>query len=121
MRLNMIDDNTMEGIKKQVDSFVERNASLLVRKSPDEIIKMWLDWQFSRYMVDEQEDGFFVNDVETKTIVAYVSKSDPLAYHHAHQIREDLNNEIDGSIELLVQGPTIKDILDNLDKEGDDE
>lgn len=136
MRLSKIDDETMNVINKQVDNFVERNLSELIRKSPEEIIKMWLEWQFSRYIIDEQEDAFYVNDLETKSIVACVTKKDPLAYQHAHKIREDLNAGIGGSIELtghdaldeLIKTlhrdpdvPTIQDIIDNLEEDGDDE
>ena len=78
--VSLIDEEAREIVDKQVDCFVERNMSRLMRKSPDEIIKMWLDWQFSRYVVDEQADAFYVNDLKNKTIVACITKKDPQAY-----------------------------------------
>ena len=92
MRLSIINDETMSLLYKQIDEFEDRKMSQLVRKSPSEIIKMWLDWQFSRYTVDEQEDAFYVNDLEEKKVIACITKADPLARQHAYSIRRDLND-----------------------------
>lgn len=135
--VSLIDEVAREIVDKQVDCFVERNMSRLMRKSPDEIIKMWLDWQFSRYVVDEQADAFYVNDLKNKTIVACITKKDPQAYQHAYKIRDDLNSgDCEGSIQLTghfaldeliktldddTECPTINDAINDLIEDDDEQ
>lgn len=140
MRLSVIDENTDKVINRQLDDFMERNAAELVHKSPREVIQMWLEWQFSRYVVDEQKDAFYVNDLETKSIVACITKKDPNAYQHAYKIRDDLNTgEYEGVVQVtnnhmvdeLIRALektdvyTIEDVIDDVIEDitdyGDDE
>lgn len=92
MRLDLAEnDNIQKTLRKQIDNFLERNLSQLVGKNPDFIIEKWLEWQFSRYAVDEQEDAFYINDLKEQQVVACITKKDPQAYYHAYKIRDDLN------------------------------
>lgn len=92
-------DEVKELLCKQLNSFLERNSSILAGESASFIIEKWLEWQFRRYVVDEQEDSFYVNDLKEKRIVACVTKNDPHAYQHAYSICDDLNNlKCDGTI-----------------------
>lgn len=100
MNLEMLDDSgAEESIRKQMRAFLEKNSSILVDKSPEFIIEKWLEWQFSRYAVDEQPEAFYVNDLRERKVVACIMKKDPQAYYHAHAIRDDLSKiKCDGVI-----------------------
>ena len=74
--------------------FCERYASMFVCAQPEEIIMKWLDFQFARYQINEVEDGFYVNDLEEKKIMAFISKDDPRAFVHAFELCENLNEPI---------------------------
>lgn len=121
--------------KKRVALFCERNASTFIRKSPEEIIMAWLDFQFSRYQVNEAEDGFYINDLEERKLMAFISKDDPHAFAHTFELCEKLNEPIKEPLlslngrELTVVNPNplveLKDnslvdfLINNIDKEKD--
>ena len=92
MDLSFITEDHKEADRQMVQSFCERNASDLVRKDPQYIIEKWLNFQRARYKVNEVDDGFFVNDYETREMIAFVGKRDPDAFTHAHNLCDELNN-----------------------------
>ena len=125
MRLDLAGNNPelVTTLEEQIKSFLERNMSKIVGKSPDFIIRSFIEWQFSRYAVHEADDAFFVNDLKKKEPIICISKKDPQAYYHAYSIRDDLNRlECEGTITVdnntYVVGPheKIDEIIDNIEK-----
>ena len=89
------DDTVKKMDDQKIEAFCLRNESKLVRLEPEEIVRMWLDWYYARYQVEEQEEGFYISDVDNKELVAFVSKKTPKAFIHAYELFESLNEEID--------------------------
>jgi len=92
MDLSFRTEDCKRADKEMIAMFCERHVSEFVRKSPEYIIEKWLEFFYSRYKVQEVNDGFFVTDFEEKEMIAYISKKDPRAFSHAFELCDKLNN-----------------------------
>lgn len=98
--------------KQRVALFCERYGSTFIRATPEEIIMKWLDFEYARYQINETKDGFYVNDLEEKKLMAFISKDDPYAFVHAFELCESLNKSIQESF-LSVNGREVDIINSN--------
>ena len=109
MNMEFRDEKYREIEEKRISHFCERYGSTLCKKNPKEIIQMWCNFEFARFQVIESNDGFYINDMDDKTMVAFVSKKDSSAFSHAFSLCEELNNprypsvSVDGR-ELAIMG-----------------
>ena len=111
MDMEFKDEKYREIEEKRISHFCERYGSTLCKKNPKEIIQMWCDFEFARFQVIENNDGFYVNDMDNKMMIAFVSKRDPRAFSHAFSLCEELNNPSHSSVsvdgrELAIMGPS---------------
>ncbi len=94
MDLKIRDDDLKKIENEMVEEFCNRKTASMVRKSPEEIIHMWLDWQYARFKVREDSDmGIYsLFDFETHQTLAIVDQSVPGAYQWIYKLCDDLNN-----------------------------
>lgn len=59
MDMEFRDERSKEIERKRISHFCERYGRTLCRKDPEEIIQMWCDFEFVRFQVIENNNGFF--------------------------------------------------------------
>lgn len=86
------DEKLKQAESEMIKEFCDRKASTLVRKSPEEIIEMFLDWQYRRFKVMPSDIGYFIVDfMDPGEPVAYVSNKDPNAYQDIYVLCDRMN------------------------------
>ena len=106
-----------------IKDFCDRKASMLIQKSPEEIINMWLDWQYARFKVKEDVENniYILYDFEKLEPVMIINRSLPGSYQCIHGFCDTLNDK--KSEELMDHEKEInfKDFLDLNILEDDEE
>ena len=94
MELPIRSDSIKQAEREMVKDFCERYSSSMIRKSPEEVINMFLDWQYERFKVKEDADSqiFILHDFKTFQPVMIVDKRMPGAYQCIHKFCEELND-----------------------------
>lgn len=94
MDLSLRDENLKESEKEMIEEFCNRHMSMLAGVSPDKIIEMWLDWQYARFKVKEDNDFYVIFDFEKLEACVIVSKNLSYAQQEAYNIAKMLNESI---------------------------
>lgn len=94
MDLLLRDENLKKAEKEMVEEFCDRHMSMLAGASPDKIIEMWLDWQYARFKVKEEDDYYVIFDFEKLEACVIVSKNLSHAKQEAYNIAKMLNESI---------------------------
>lgn len=111
MELSIRTEEIKKAELEMIEEFCDRHTSTLIRKSPEEIIAKFLDWQYQRYKVRKEEDGFFIFDFENAPIepVAFISHNDPNAYQDAYNLCDRMNEYEDFDIFDLLHSKKEED------------
>ena len=111
MELSIRTEEIKKAELEMIEEFCDRHTSTLIRKSPEEIIAKFLDWQYQRYKVRKEEDGFFIFDFESVPIepVAFISHNDPNAYQDAYNLCDRMNEYQDFDILDLLHSKKEED------------
>lgn len=80
---------------KIIDAFAIRNASKLVRSDITDIIKEWIRWCDARFQVFDDNNGYYLCDMNDQEVVAFVSKKNPNAFNHIYNLRDSYNQDLD--------------------------
>lgn len=95
MDLKIRDVELKEAEAEMVEQFCERYTSSMIRKSPEEIIHMWLDYQYARFKFKEGEQYITIYDFEKHMPIASISQDFPSATRLAYEMCDCLNNMYD--------------------------
>lgn len=94
MDLKIRDNDIKKAEEEMVQEFCDRNTAAMIRKSPEEIIKMWLDYQYARFKVrdDANNNIYILYDFQKYEPVMIISRHIPGAYHCVHDMCDKLND-----------------------------
>ena len=104
--------------QKMVEDFCDRHASSMIRKSPDEIINMFLDWQYQRFKVreDKDEEIFILYDFKTFQPVMIIDRHMPGAYQCIYNYCDELNTKTEEELEGYGQKVDFANFLNSFSK-----
>ena len=118
MELPIRTDNIRQVERKMVKDFCDRHASSMIRKSPEEIINMFLDWQYQRFKVreDKDEEIFILYDFKTFQPIMILDKHMPGAYQCIHNYCDELNTKAEEELEECEQKVDFANFLNSFSK-----
>lgn len=94
MDISLRDEKTKITEEDMIEEFCDRHLSTLAGKGPYEIISMWLDWQYSRFKVKEDDDFFIIFDFDKFEAAVIVNKELSHAEQEAYKIADMLNESV---------------------------
>ncbi|MBR3208739.1 MAG: hypothetical protein IKF82_00565 [Bacilli bacterium] len=94
MDISLRDKETKTAEEDMIEEFCDRHLSTLAGKGPYEVISMWLDWQYSRFKVKEEDDFFIIFDFEKFEAAVIVNKELAHAKQEAYSIADMLNESV---------------------------
>jgi len=80
---------------KIIDAFAIRNASKLARLDVTDVIKEWIKWCDARFQVFDDNNGYYLCDMNDQEVVAFVSKKNSNAFNHIYNLRDSYNQDLD--------------------------
>ena len=101
MQLPIRSESIKQTEREMVKDFCDRYSSSMIRKSPEEVINMFLDWQYERFKVRDDADLqiFTLYDFKTFQPVMILDKRLPGAYQCIHNFCEELNAKTEEELE----------------------
>ena len=116
MELEVRTEKMKETEEEMVKEFCERYASQLVRKSPKEIINMFLDWQYERFKVrtDAENNVYILYDFKEFEAIMTLNRHIPGAYECIYNFCDKLNNLDPSEFGEYRKKINFKDLLDSV-------
>lgn len=116
MELKIRSDGIKKAEEEMVQEFCDRNTAAMIRKSPREIINMWLDYQYARFKVRNDADNniYILYDFQKHEPVMLISRHIPGAYHCVYDMCDKLNDMDEKDFVEHENRVDFKDFLDLL-------